>query len=207
MMDSGRDISVVTRLGRVVLVVSAIAAAAVLAVTTGVITLGFGPGGESAQARAQTSLVAKRSAVDQRWASVACTSVLDWEDALRHDATGLDLGFGPLARIKNAIAVTGLLLSDLDTLGLPPGGQTASARTDLAQLRSTIESGLHELANAAGSVANGNVLGIGILVGDLAKDRAVAGEISSELGHFVSVDLGVTLAETPACGQLVGIRF
>jgi hypothetical protein len=99
------------------------------------------------------------------------------------------------------------LLSDLDTLGLPPGGQTASARTDLAQLRSTIESRLHALTSAAGSVANGNVLGIGILVGDLAKDRAVAGEISSELGHFVSVDLGVTLAETPACGQLVGIRF
>ena len=61
------------------------------------------------------------------------------------------------------------------------------------------------LEGAAGSVASGNLAAIGTLLGDLESDKVLPGQISSELQHVVSVDLGLSVAETRACRQLVGI--
>ena len=96
-------------------------------------------------------------------------------------------------------------MTQLDKLGLPPGAQTSQARAELNQLRSDIESHLRDIEGAATSVAGGNLAAIGTLVTDLENDKVLGSQITGELRRFVSVDLGLSLVETRACRQLVGI--
>jgi hypothetical protein len=102
-------------------------------------------------------------------------SIRDWKNELHRDETSTNFSFGPLARIKNAIAATKNMLGDLDGLGLPPGAQSARMRADLSQLRSELE--------------NGNLPGP---------------QIAGQLRNLVSVDLGLSVVETRACRELVG---
>lgn len=201
-----REVSVATRVGRILLMMSAIAAAMVVAVATGAIPL---PGPHQAsgsdQASAQASLAAERTAADKQWASVTCTNILDWKNEIKRDGTRLDLGFGLVSRIQDAIAATTRMLNQLDKLGLPPGGQSAQARAEIGQLRSDIASRLRAIEGAAGSVASGNVAAIGALLSDLENDESVGPQLAGGLRHVVSIDLGLSLVETRACRQLVGI--
>jgi hypothetical protein len=176
MQTENREVAIFWRLGRVVLVMGAITAVLVIVLTNGLIALpGSGNGTQTAKASDRTSLVAQQEAADKQWASSACTSILDWKNELHRDETSTNFGFGPLARIKNAIAATKNILGELDRLGLPPGAQSARMRTDLSQLRSELESG-----NLPGP------------------------QIAGQLRNLVSVDLGLSLVETHACRELVG---
>jgi hypothetical protein len=134
-----------------------------------------------------------------------CSNVLDWKNELRRDATSLDLGSGAVARIDDAIAATTRMLNKLEKLGLPPAAQTPQARAEVAQLRSDIESRVHGIETAVGSVASGNLAALGTLFGDLQSDKVMGTQIVSELRHVLSVDLGLSLVETRACRELVGI--
>lgn len=40
---------------------------------------------------------------------------------------------------------------------------------------------------------------------DLENDKVLGPKVVNELGHVMSVDLGLSLAETRSCRQLVGI--
>jgi hypothetical protein len=176
MQTENREVAIFWRLGRVVLVMGAVTAVLVIVLTNGLIALpGSGNGTQTAKASDRTSLVAQQEAADKQWASSACTSILDWKNELHRDETSTNFGFGPLARIKNAIAATKNMLGELDRLGLPPGAQSARMRTDLSQLRSELESG-----NLPGP------------------------QIAGQLRNLVSVDLGLSLVETHACRELVG---
>jgi hypothetical protein len=200
------DPSVGRRLARVLLVMGGVAAAATVAVSTGVVKLPGPLGGSgSAGAGAEAALAAQRTEANKQWASATCTSVLDWKNEIARDGTSLDPGFGPAARIRDAVAATSRLASRLDTLGLPPGAQTAQAQAELNQLRSDIATRARSLQAAAGSLAGGNIAAIGTLATDLERDRVLGTQITGELRHVVSVDLGLSLAETRACRQLVGI--
>jgi len=163
------------------------------------------PDAESIQTSAQASLAAKRMVANRQWASATCTNILDWKNEIHHDATSLDLGFGALARIRDAIAATTQMSDTLNKLGLPPGAQTAPARAEIDQLRSEVESRVHSVEGAAGSVAGGNLAAIGAVLSDLETDTVVGTPIVNELRHVVSIDLGLSLVETRACRQLVGI--
>jgi hypothetical protein len=204
--------SVGWRLARVTLVVCAVVAAATVAISTGAVRIPRLSGGsksaqasdKSAQASDQAALAAQRTAADKQWASSTCTNILDWKNEIHRDGTSLDLGFGPAARVKDAIAATTRLLSQLDKLGLPPGAQTAQARAELNQLRTDLTSHLRDLEGAASSVAGGNLAAIGTLVTDLENDKAFGTQIADELGNVVSVDLGLSLVETRPCRQLAG---
>ena len=201
--DRGTPVPV--RLVRVGLVMIGIAAVAIATVVSGAISLpGFGSGSQ-AQASSRAALAAEREAANRQWADATCTNLLGWKNEIQRDGTSLDLGLGPSARIKDAIAVTGRLLNELDKLGLPPGAQNAKAQAQIEQLRSDIESRVQAIEGTASSVASGNVLAIESLVSDLASDRVVGTQIASELRHVVSVDLGLSLVETRACRELVGI--
>lgn len=201
--DRGTPVPV--RLFRVALVVLGIAAVAVATVISGAISLPSLRNGSHAQASPQAALAAERESANRQWAEATCTNLLDWKNEIQRDGTSLDLGLGPSARIEDAIAVTGRLLNQLNELGLPPGAQNAQARAQIEQLRSDIESRVQAIEGTASSVASGNVLAIESLVGDLASDRLVGTQIAGELRHVVSVDLGLSLVETRACRQLVGI--
>ena len=200
--DNAREVPLGTRLIRVALTVGAIATAVVLAFASGAIPL---PWAKSHSQTAQASLAAERTAANRQWASATCTNVLDWKNEIERDGTSLDLGLGLSARLNDAVAATNRMLNELDKLGLPPAAQTAPARAEIERLRSDIESRVHNLKGAADSVANGNLAAIGTLVSDLENDNGVGTQIAGELRHVVPVDLGISLAETRACRQLVGI--
>jgi hypothetical protein len=187
---------------RAVLVTVGIAGAVVAAVATGAISLPGRGTVSHAQASSVPGLTDQQEAADRQWATATCTNILDWKNEIQRDGTSLDPGLGPVARIKGSITATERLLNQLDRLGLPPNAQ---AQVETEQLRSDIESRLHSLEGTASSVASGNLFAIGTLVSDLANDRVLGTQISSELRHVVSVDLGLSLIETRPCRQLVGI--
>jgi hypothetical protein len=200
-----REIPVPVRLIRISLVVFGVVAAAVVVLASGAISL---PGlGNGAQARtsSQAALAAEREAANSQWAAATCTNILDWKKEIERDGTSLDLGFGPSARIKDAIDATRRMLTELDSLGLPPAAQNAQARAQIEQLRADLQSRLEAIEGTASSVASGNLLAIGTLVDDLASDKVIGSQLARELSHVVSVDLGLSLVETKACRQLVGI--
>lgn len=174
--NNNTEVSIFWRLGRVMLVFGAVTAAVVLALTSGLASLPAG-GKEThtTQASDRTTLVAQQAAADKQWASSACTSILDWKNQLHHDETSMSLSFGPVARVKDAIAATKNMLGELDKLGLPPGAQGARAGADLSRLRSELESG-----------------------------QIPGPQIVGELRNLVSVDLGLSLVETHSCRELVG---
>ena len=64
---------------------------------------------------------------------------------------------------------------------------------------------MRNVEGTAGSVANGNLAAIGALLSDVESDMVVGTQIVNELRHVLSVDLGLSLVETRACRQLVGI--
>ncbi len=197
--------SVGWRLARVLLVMASIVGAVTVVISTGAVKIpGLSGGSRTTQPSEQAALAAQRTAAAEQWASATCTSILAWKNEIQRDGTSLNLALGPSARVHDAIAASTRLLSELDKLGLPPEA-SPRARTELAQLRADIASRLSSLEGAAGSVASGNLAAIGTLLGDLESDKVLPGQISSELQHVVSVDLGLSVAETRACRQLVGI--
>jgi hypothetical protein len=198
-MSAGPDkISVATWAGRGLLIT---VAAALIAISTGAITLPFG---SSRRPAVGTSLAAERSSADQRWASGLCTNVLDWKTELTRDGTSLNLGFGVVARIQDAVAATNRMVDNLNRLGLPPGAQTAQARSEISDIRSELESRVRAIESVAGSVAGGNLAAIGTLLSDLQHDKVLGARLAGGLSHVVSVDLGLSLVETRACRELVG---
>ena len=203
--DNARQVSVATRLIRVGLTIGGIAAAVVLAFAVGAISFPWNHHGSEKAAHAQASLAAQRTAANKEWASATCTNILNWKNEIQRDGTSLNFGLGVSARLKDAVAATGRMLNELGKLGLPPGAQTAQARAEIERLRSDVESRVRNLKGAADSVASGNLAAIGTLVTDLENDKSIGTQIAGELRHVVSVDLGLSLAETGACRELVGI--
>jgi hypothetical protein len=194
------------RLARAMLVVAGAVAAITIAFSSGALTIpGLLGGSRKTQASDQATLAAQRTAADKHWASATCTSILAWKNEIQRDGTSLNLSLGPSTRVHDAITATTRLLSQLDTLGLPPSAQTARAQAELNQLRAEISSRLNSLKGAAGSVAGGNFAAIGTLIDDLESAQALPAQIAGELQHVVSVDLGLSVAGTRACRQLAGI--
>ena len=189
------------RLGRVLLAVLGVAGAFVVAVSGGAIRLpGTHSGTQSAQARALVSPAANR-----QWASATCTSILGWKNEIQRDAANLDLGLGALPRIQDAITATTRMLNKIGKLGLPPSVQNGQARADVEQLRTDLERRVHEIEDDARSVASGNIPAIATLLSDLKNDRAVAPQMVDRLRQIVSVDLGLSVVQSRACQQLLGI--
>src|SRR6476619_6403307 len=186
------------RLGRVLLAMIGVGGAFVVAVSVGAITLpGTHSGTQSAQARDLASVAAaKRTAANRQWASATCASVLSWKNEIHRDAANLDLGFGALPRIRDAITATTRMLTKIDELGLPPSVQTGQARADADRLRSDLQGRVRAIEEDARGVADGNVAAIGTLLSDLNNDRAVAPRMVERLRQIVSVDLGLSLVHT-----------
>jgi hypothetical protein len=185
-----------------------IVAGVLVAVKTGAITLPTFNGSASSAPSAQSdqpSLASQRMQADRQWAAATCTNILDWKHELHHDETSLDLGFGPAARIRDAIAATTQMVNKLHGLGVPPTAQTGQGRAHTAQLLSDIDARTRTIEGAAGSVASGHLAAIGTLLGGLKDDTVLGTQIASELRHVISVDLGLSLAETQSCRQLAGL--
>ena len=194
------------RRGLVLLLVGGVAAAvAVVLITAAVTVPGTHDGTRNTQAGDQASLAAKESAANSRWASATCTNILAWKNDLRRDSKNLNLSFGSLGRIEDAIAATTRVLNELKRLGLPPAVRTPQARAEIEQFRADIESRVHKIEGDVHSVAGGDLAAVGALFSDLTNTKILGTEIGDELRHVLSADLGLSLVETPACRELARI--
>lgn len=201
-----REGSLGGRRGRVLLLAGGVAAAVAVAVITSAVTLpGTHNSTQSTQTSDQAALAATESAANRRWASATCTNILAWKNEIRRDSMGLNLSFGSLGRIEDAVAATTHVLNELTKLGLPPAVRTAQARAEIEQFRADIESRVHKIEGDVHSVAGGNLAAIGALLSDLENAKVLGTEIDNELRHLLFADLGLSLVETPACRQLAGI--
>lgn len=187
------------RLIRVVLIMVGVAGAVVAAVAIAL------PGDSHHNtATAQASLAAQRTVANKQWASATCTNILAWKNEITRDGTGL-LSLNAPTHINDAIAATKRMLATEDKLGLPPGAQTAQARAEATRLRTEIDSRVHSIETAASRVQSGDIAALGSLLTDLQNDQAMAPQVVDQLRHVLTVDLGLSLAETSACRHLVGI--
>jgi len=195
--------SVVSRVAPVGFILGALAAAIAVALGTGAVKL---PASAKAKVSTQQAAAARQMAANQRWASGTCSTVVGWKNEIQRDVHGLTLSLGAIPRVQDAIGATTRMVDSIEKLGLPPALQSAQGRTQVDQLRSDVQSHLHGIESAASSVAGGNLGAIGTLVSDLGNVPSMEGQI---VGHVrdVASELGVSLALSPSCQQLVNIKL
>ncbi len=192
--------------GALLIMACALAAGLVVLVATNLVTvIGAVDGLQSTRRTAQVSVAPPASAADRAWSSAMCTSILGWKQEIHRDASSLNLAFGPVARIQDAVAATTRMVARLSELGLPPGAQSSQAGADAARLRADVQARLHTLESSAGDVAAGHLDALGTLIAALGHDAGAQAPLVAELHRIVTADLGLSLAETRACRQLVGI--
>jgi hypothetical protein len=198
-----RYAGLMSRVVPVLLILGALAAATAAALGTGAVTL---PGTGNAQARTEQATAARQTAANQQWASVTCSTVLGWKNEIQRDLQGLTLSLGAIPRVQDAIGATTRMVDSIEKLGLPPALQGAQGRAAVDQLRSDLQSHVHGIENAAGSVAGGNLGAIGTLLSDLGNAPSMKGQIVGDLREVAS-ELGVSLASSSSCQQLVGLKL
>jgi len=199
-----REPSVATRLIRIVLVMGGIAGVIVAAVAIALPSKSHG-----STPPAQTSLAAERAgaqraAENEKWASATCANILAWKNEIEKDQAGM-LSLKALTRVNDAITATKRMLAKEDKLGLPPGAQTAQPRAEANRLRIEIDSRIHNIEKAANEIEGGNISAIGTLAAELQNAKTLVPQVTNELRHMLSVDLGLSLAGANECRQLVGI--
>jgi hypothetical protein len=181
----------------------ALAAATFAALGTGGVKL---PGSGNANVSAQQAAAARQMAADQQWASATCSIVAGWKNEIQRDVHGLTLSLGAIPRVQDAIGATTRMVDGIEQRGLPPGLRGAEGRAQLEQLRFDVQSHMHGIESAASSVAAGNLGAIGTLLTDVANLPSVGGQIVGQLRN-VAPELGVSLASSPSCRQLVGLKL
>ncbi|MBV9334921.1 MAG: hypothetical protein JO243_03430 [Solirubrobacterales bacterium] len=190
--------ALVRRVIPVVLILGALAAAVAAALGTGAVKL---PGSANAQASTQPATAARQTAANQQWASATCSTVLGWSNETQRDLHGLTLSPGAIPRVQDAIGATTRMVKAIEKRGLPPALQGAQGN----QLRSDLQSQIPGIQSAASSVAGGNLGAIGTLLNDLRNAPAIKGQIVGHLRNAAS-ELRVSLASSPSCRQLVGLK-
>lgn len=195
-----------SRVGRIVpviFIVGALVAAIAITIGTGAIAL---PGSGSANLSAQQTADVRQLAANRQWASATCSTVLGWKNEIQRDVHGLTLSLSAIPRVQDAIGATTRVANSIKKLGLPPALRSAEGRAELDQLRSDVRSHVQSIESAAASVAGGNLAAIGTLVSDLRTAPSMGDRIVGHL-RVVASDLGVSLASTPSCRALVGVKL
>jgi hypothetical protein len=195
--------SLVSRAVPVVFILGAFAAATAVALGTGAVKL---PGSGNATASTQQAAAARQMAANQQWASATCSTVVGWKNEIQHDLHGLTLSLGAIPRVQDAIGATTRMVDSIEKLGLPPALQDAQGRAQVDQLRSEVRSHVHGIESAASSAAAGNIGAIGTLLSGVGNAPSMQRQI---VGHLrgVASELGVSLASSPSCRQLIGLKL
>ena len=132
--------------------------------------------------------------------------MVGWKNEIRRDLHGLTLSLGAIPRVQDAIGATTRMVDSIEKLGLPPALQRAQGRAQVDQLRSDARSRVQGIESAASNVAGGNLEAIGTLLSDLGNAASMEGQIVGQLRDVAS-ELGVSLASSPSCQQLVGLKL
>jgi hypothetical protein len=184
-------------------ILAALAAVIALALGAGA---GKSPGTAGSKVSAQQAAAARQMAANQAWTSATCSTVVSWKNEIQRDLHGLTLSLGAITQIQDAIGATSRMVDSIEKSALPPALQGAQARAEIAQLRSDVQSQMHGIESAASGVASGNFTAIGTLLNSLGNVPTTARRI---VGHVrdVASELGVSLAASPSCRQLVGVKL
>jgi hypothetical protein len=195
--------SLVSRVVPVAFILGALAAATAVALATGALKL---PGSGNARASTQQAAAARQMAANQQWASATCSTVVGWKNEIRRDLHGLTLSLGAIPRVQDAIGATTRMADSIEQRGLPPALQGAQGHARADQLRSDVRSQVNGIESAASSVAAGNIGAIGTLLNGLGNAPSMERQIVGDL-RGVASELGVSLASSPPCRQLVGLNL
>jgi hypothetical protein len=189
----------VSRVAPIVLILGALAAATAVVLGTGAVKL---PGSGNTTTSAQQAAAARQLAADQRWAAATCSTMVGWKTEIESDLHGLTLSLGAIPRVQDAIGATTRMVDSIKKLGLPPALQGVPG----GLLGSDVEARVRGIESAASSVAGGDFGALGTLLSDLGNVPSLEGQI---VGHLrdVAPALGVSLASSPSCRQLVGIKL
>ena len=144
------------------------------------------------------------SQANQQWANAVCTNMLAWQKQVHRDETSFNLGFGPRARLNDAIGATRRLTSELTALGPPTTQQGSDERARFRRLGSAVQTKLTEAQTAANKVENGN-LDAAALINDLPAGASLASALLSDARTLASTDLAIAVLETKTCRQLAGV--
>jgi hypothetical protein len=192
----------VSRVVSVVFILGALAAAIAVALGTGAVKL---PGSANAKVSAQQA-AARQMAANQQWASATCSAVVGYKNEIQRDMHGLTFSLSAIPRVQDAIGATTRVMDSIEKLGLPPALQSAEGRAELDQLRADVQSHVQGIESAASSAADGNLAAISTLLNDLGNAPSIGGQIVGHLREAAS-ELGVSLASSPSCRQLVGLKL
>jgi hypothetical protein len=196
--------SLLSRVAAVVFILGALAAAAAVVLGTGAVKLPAASG--KATVGTQQAAAAGQMAANQQWASATCSTLVGWKNEMQRDAHGLTLSLGAISRVSDAVGATTRMVDSIEKLGLPPALRGAQGRAQVDQLRSDVQSHLRGIESAASSVAGGNLGAIGTLLSDLGNAPSVERQIVGDLRNVAS-ELGVSLAISPSCRQLVSLKL
>ena len=145
------------------------------------------------------------SEANQRWANSVCTNMLAWQKQVHHDETSFNYGYGPRARLNDAIRATRRLTSELTALGPPATQQGSDERARFRRLGSAVQTKLTEAQTAANKVENGNLDAAAALVNDLPAGVNLATDLLIDARKLASTDLAIAVLETKTCRQLAGV--
>jgi hypothetical protein len=145
------------------------------------------------------------SQANQRWANTFCRDMLAWQKQVHHDETRFNLGFGPQARLNDAIGATRQLVKEITALGLPATQRESHAQTQFRQLGSAVQTKLTEAQTAANKLENGNFDGARALISDLPGVATMASALLGDAQLAASPDLAIAVLETRTCRQLAGV--
>jgi hypothetical protein len=168
------------------------ALAAIAITSAGLLIAGCGGSKQSSQA-------------NQRWANAVCANMLAWQKQVHHDETSFNFGFGPRARLNDAIGATRRLTSELTALGPPTTQQGSDGRARFRRLGSAVQTKLIDAQTAANKLESGNVDAAAGLISDLPAGASLASALLSDARTLASTDLAIAVLETKTCRQLAGV--
>jgi hypothetical protein len=168
------------------------ALAAIAITSTGLLLAGCGGSKQTSEA-------------NQRWANAVCTNMLSWQIQVHHDETSFNFGFGPRARLDDAIRATRRLTSELAALGPPATQQGSGERARFRRLESAVQLKLNEAQTAVNKVETGNVDAAAALISDLPAGASLAAALLNDARKRTSTDLAIAVLETKTCRQLAGV--
>jgi hypothetical protein len=169
-----------------------LALAAIAITSAGLLTAGCGASKQTSQ-------------TNQRWANAVCTNMLAWQKQVHHDETSFNLGFGPRARLNDAIRATRHLTSELTALGPPATQQGSDERARFRRLGSAVQTKLTEAQTATNEVEDGNVDAAAALISNLPAGARRASALLGDMRALASADLAIAVLETKTCRQLAGV--
>jgi len=145
------------------------------------------------------------SEANQRWANSVCTNMLAWQKQVHHDETSLNFGFGPRARLNDAIGATRRLVYEITVLGPPVEQRQSHSQGQFRRLGLAVQTKLTEAQTAANKVENGNLDAAAALISDLPAGASLASALLSDTRTLASTDLAIAVLETKTCRQLAGV--